>query len=403
MKLKGLAFRKKDKLHAGNATRSGGKRPHLRLCTPDADGANVQRRGGVALVPFKTLATYRFSFPFGRGGSVRDALLLNLTPITGGGEGRPSLSIVPQIIEQKRDLTRGTAWLVSKDEVAEWEKNLGPDTVLWPAPLAFGYAVEGSGLVLYKCSGGTAALWLENGEPMLYRWQDSENGSAEELAEWFKEYAEAQNKSIDDELFIDESGITQAVLEEAEEYAAQAVPGLDSLDLSSRWALDAERAEETVKRLYGGIKVLAAAGAVFVIMSLALIAWGFTIREEFAAAPAEAYRNAFGEPSPAPLASALKMQRAARSGGRGISFEILMGAIASAWSNLPDASDVKLDAVRYAEEKSEIGGLAARTESISALRDGITAAGLKAKTGEVQQVPGSGLRFSISVSGGDKR
>lgn len=402
MKFKGISLKK----NVDKTRRASAKRARIKLFAPPFAATPLKKGNAerVALIPFKTLATYRFSFPFGRNAGVREALMLNLSPITAGDQGENrNLSLVPQVTEHGRDFTKGTAWLVSKEEVAEWEKNLGSETALWPAPLAFSYAVGGSGLVLYKNDDGIAAVWTDKGEPILYRWQDSDAGSEEELSDWFRDYAKAQGKEISDGILICEGDITPELLEEAENHAVSSVPGLESLDLSSRWAIGAERAEALIGKMFGGMKALFAAGALFALCALALLIWNFNLKDEFAAAPAEAYRKSFGTSSAAPLASALKMERAAASGGTELSLRKLLGAVVSSWKEIPDSDGLKINHIRYAEERSEIEGLASGTELISALRDGIIKAGLTAKTGEVQQVAGSGLRFTVTVTGGQKR
>ena len=60
---------------------------------------------------------------------------------------------------------------------------------------------------------------------------------------------------------------------------------------------------------------------------------------------------------------------------------------------------MKLDSLRYGAERTEIQGLAGSMDSIQSLRDLLNRNGFTAKVGEVQQVPGSGMRFSISLTG----
>ncbi|MCD8234707.1 MAG: hypothetical protein LUC51_10065 [Cloacibacillus porcorum] len=58
-------------------------------------------------IPFRTATVFPFSFPFGRKVNLRSAITLTFRPILGEQESR--LSLVPQVAEQRANLTRGAA------------------------------------------------------------------------------------------------------------------------------------------------------------------------------------------------------------------------------------------------------------------------------------------------------
>jgi hypothetical protein len=120
--------------------------------------------------------------------------------------------------------------------------------------------------------------------------------------------------------------------------------------------------------------------------------------DSFAAAPPQIYKSAFGENSNSPLSSAYRKLRLLTGTGAQMAFDQTLGNISAAWSAMPAGTQVKLDALRYGAERTEIQGLASSTGDIDKLRDALAANGFKAKNGDVQQVPGSGLRFTITLN-----
>ncbi len=82
-----------------------------------------------------------------------------------------------------------------------------------------------------------------------------------------------------------------------------------------------------------------------------------------------------------------------------MTFEQVLSNFSAAWKNANASSGIKIDAIRYGSERTEIQGLADSTTVIEAFRDALGRSGFSAKLGDVQQVPGSGLRFSISLAG----
>ena len=88
------------------------------LAASDADAAaDTLGEHKVVLIPFRTLVSYHFSYPFGRKGKVREALKLNFRPII--GEQEEHLALTPQITKQTQNSTEGTAWFAARAEVEE--------------------------------------------------------------------------------------------------------------------------------------------------------------------------------------------------------------------------------------------------------------------------------------------
>ncbi len=73
--------------------------------------------------------------------------------------------------------------------------------------------------------------------------------------------------------------------------------------------------------------------------------------------------------------------------------------LGSAWSGEKKGKDglPVLEQMRYAGEGADLTGTAPSMESIQALRISLDSGGFQATLGDIQQVPGGGLRFSLSL------
>ncbi|MDL2297556.1 hypothetical protein LJC40_00215 [Synergistaceae bacterium OttesenSCG-928-D05] len=351
----------------------------------------------VALIPFRTLVSYPFSFPFGGKGNVRDALLLSFKPILGEKEDR--LSLIPQITAQNASSTKGVAWLISREEVAEWESKLGENVSFWPAPLAFADEVDGDGVVVWSDAEGSSAVWLEAGETRFYRWVPAAEETAEELVEWVQNYAVSQGKQITRVSILKEGDASPAAVEVAGRASLAVVPGLDMLDLSTRGADNAEQIEAYFTAAARTLRVLSILGTIFLFFSLVLLIQNIYHRSDFSALPRQAYARAFGEESNNPLTSANRMLRNLTGSGPQMTLAQVLSNFVAAWKETGDHAKIQIDSIRYGAERTEIQGLSETTDAIQQLRDELGKHGFAARTGEVQQVPGSGLRFSIILTG----
>jgi hypothetical protein len=368
----------------------------LRFFTLRGARSNAQLIGEecAVLVPFRTLVAYPFSFPFGRKGRVRDALALNFRPVI--GEKENELSLVPQIIEQRTNETNGIAWFASKKEIEDWEGEFGSGTVFWPEPYAFAGEVNGTGSVICASGSGCSGMLFRDGAPVIYRWLAKEDGDAEMLIEWLRKYSESKGIKNTAEKIIDVDSLVN--VQQYGDFVTATYPGLGALDLSNRAADTAEQMEQFISLGFKISKMLTVLGAVFLVLSLVLLIQNKMKSDSFAAAPPQIYKSAFGENSNSPLSSAYRKLRLLTGTGAQMAFDQTLGNISAAWSAMPAGTQVKLDALRYGAERTEIQGLASSTGDIDKLRDALAANGFKAKNGDVQQVPGSGLRFTITLN-----
>ena len=353
----------------------------------------------ILLVPFKTLVISPFSFPFGRKGRVRDALTLSFRPLL--GERESMLSIVPQITEQTSNLTRGTVWFAAKSEIEETESLAGDSFVFWPAPLAFAPERDECSLVLYCDAAGTSAMLFENREPFFYRWMPLCDGSADELADWMRSYASSVGKPVlETEIFRD--------TEDSEENLCVRQPlphmlkGFETFDLSNRGVDTAREMESFTAAASSAIKIFSVLGAIFALLSLALVLQTSLSMDIFTNAPSAIYKAAFGEESRSPVSSVSKKLRLVTGEGVQMTLEQTLSNFSAAWKDCPENSKITMDSIRYGTERTEIQGIADGMASIQALSEALGRNGFSAKVGDVQQVPSSGMRFSLTLTGAGK-
>ncbi|MEG1799968.1 MAG: hypothetical protein RR214_07265, partial [Synergistaceae bacterium] len=147
------------------------------------------------------------------------------------------------------------------------------------------------------------------------------------------------------------------------------------------------------------VKIMSVLGVIFLVMSAVLLASAYSNRDSFDSAPSQIYKTAFGTDSRNPLRAALKELKLVTGEGAQMSFEQTLSNFSSAWKAADPSSSITMDSIRYGAEHTEIQGLADSTTSIESLRDALSKNGFVAKLGDVQQVPGSGLRFSITLMG----
>ncbi|KEJ92801.1 type II secretion system protein GspL [Synergistes jonesii] len=401
----GFGLIKVKKLFGGSSASAPlvGARRNIKFYGPSQGaGGAVSGEKRVFFVPLRTAVLYPFSYPFGRRGSLRNAISFSFRPILGGLAER--LSMIPQITEQRADLTRGAAWFVSKEEVEECEEKFGREIVLLPAPAAFASEAEG-GVVVWRGVSGCCAIWFEEDlTPRFYKYMSPSEGGAGELADLMRGYASSCGAEIapGNVRIIDGESLSREELRRAAEASFAASPSLSRLDLSSRGTSTAERCDAFFASCFAALKAASAVGLIFLILSSILLIQNKRAASSFESAPREIYTAALGGTSRSPLASATKQLGLLSGGGVQLTLDGTLANFAAAWKELPDAKAVRIDAIRYGLERTEVEGQASKAEDIQKLRDALGRNGFAAKTGDVQRIPGGGMRFTLTLSEGGR-
>jgi hypothetical protein len=85
-----------------------------------------------------------------------------------------------------------------------------------------------------------------------------------------------------------------------------------------------------------------------------------------------------------------------------MSLELALENIAAAWKTSTPSGSLKLDAIRYGTERTEIQGTASGSGAVESLRESLNKNGFSAKITDIQQIPGSGMRFSIGLDSSER-
>jgi len=333
-------------------------------------------RGDLVLYPFGTVSAHPFSFPFRSMKDISNALSRN----------GPSV---------------GAAFCIASAEIPGGREHGSPaDHHSWPLPLALASAVNGSGIAVYRDGQVGASAVFEDGVPLLCRSGVSAQWNTDDEIRLCREYCLAGEKEA---LAAEPRVITgrEELLKAARETVAR-FPEYLEIDLS-RPALDAARARErTARALWRFSAAAALFGAVFCLFQYTLFLRIRSSMDLLVSEGAAIYRETAGgtERIVDPLSQARGRLAALKGDGDdGGTLTGFLAHLGSAWSGEKKGKDglPVLEQMRYAGEGADLTGTAPSMESIQALRISLDSGGFQATLGDIQQVPGGGLRFSLSL------
>lgn len=349
----------------------------------------------IALLQLKTLSVHPFSLPFGKNGRIRDALKMSFKHVLGNEDD--SILLIPQVIEQGADRTGGVAWLVSKAEIEEIEERIGYKVVFWPAPLALSAETCGNGLVIWDSDSGTSGMLFKNQIPILYRWTPSSEISIIDLEQWFVDYSRSVDLQIDDVTIAEGATLSSRNIQKAGKETLKLLKGSAILDLSMKGADSARKQESFFAAAFNTARAAVFLGLLFLVLSAGAFLYSRLNMDNFDNIPFEIYQIAFKERSNSPLASSSGKIKNLRANETNMSLEQTLDNLAAAWKASASSESLKLDAIRYGTERTEIQGTAVDSRSIESLRDTLNKNGFSSKISDIQQIPGSGMRFSIAM------
>ncbi|GAB1399786.1 hypothetical protein MASR2M79_01550 [Aminivibrio sp.] len=364
------------------------------------DGAAVPSRGALLLVPFATLSVHPFSFAFRSPKDVRDALALRFRPLL---SGEAPVEVLPMVLGRKDGGVSGAAWCLSGEEIPDAAPGLPLEkNVVWPLPLALASAVNGDGIAVYSGEGLLASALFRKGVPLFCRCRapEGEEDGAEEEKRWCLDLAASLGEEMGEEdIWIGEG---EELLRSAAEATASRYPAFFSVNFS-RPALAASRARERTAGMYRRLAAWAAAAGLF----FCLIQWTLAgqIRSSVAAFSQQGetlYREVFGsgERVVDPLSQARgKIALLSGGGKKDNSLSLLLARLGKAWTEEGSRRGdfPVLEQLRFSGEGLDVTGTAERMEAISALRTAAGGEGFRPSIGDIQQIPGGGLRFTLSL------
>ena len=361
---------------------------------------SVPSGGALLLAPFKTASIHSFSFPFRSANDVRNALALRFRPLLSGED---EVEIVPLFRGRSKGGSEGVALCIWEGEILEDEPGVSlHNNVVWPLPLALASAVKGDGGAVFRDDSVCASVFFRNGLPVFLRCRVStpSDGGIEGEVQRLVDYVSALGTEIaSDSVWT--SSKEQELLEVARETVKQ-FPKLLELNIS-RSALAASLARERTARLL--LKVCGWTAAAGILFSLIQYTMLFQLRsslETFAEDGTSIYREIFGQNERVvdPLSQARSKLAALRGQGRTEnSLSRTLSHLGRTWldGNKKKADFPVLEQLRYSADGADITGTAEKMEAIQALRVAADSGGYRASLGDIQQIPGGGLRFTLSL------
>ena len=349
-------------------------------------GVALPLKDTLVLVPFRTLSVHPFSYPFRAMKDVRSALALKFRPLLSGEE---AVEIIPWVSSSSGGAS-GAAWCLAASEVPE-DGAIGASSVVWPLPLALASCVDGEGAAVFGGEGVLVSAVFSEGSPVFCRC--SVTGGAPTAA---ATGLGGPPSSV-------WRGTTAAELFYAAEKTVAAFPPYLSVNIL-RGALEASLArEKTARALRNFSAATALLGLCFCGAELMLSARVRSSLDSLASRSRELYMEiaAPGERIADPLSQARgKLAELKGNGGDDLSLSSVLSHLGGAWMSEEGERRTDfpvLELLRYSGDGVELTGTAPAMEAVQALRAAADKEPFRASLGDVQQIPGGGLRFSLSL------
>ncbi len=353
------------------------------------------------LVPFRTASAHPFSYPFRSMRDIRNALSLRFEPLISGEE---ALEIVPWVKTTGKRGATGAAWCIAAGEIPD-DSEIGGGNVVWPLPLALAGAVDGEGIAVYRGDGILASAVFSGGSPLFCRSSVAGSGPGEadmdREVRLCRELAAASG--LEDLSSSVWRGDSVAELHDAARETVDRFPSFLSVNIQ-RSALDTSLARErTAVALRNFSAAAAVAGLCFCGVQLWLAGQVRSSLSDLTSRSRAIYSEiaAPGERIVDPLSQIRgKLAAAAGNGRDELTLSSVLSHLARAWMSEEGGRRPEypvLELLRYSGEGAELTGTASAMEAIRALRAAADEPPFRASLGDVQQIPGGGLRFSLSL------
>jgi hypothetical protein len=354
-------------------------------------GPKPREAGPCLYVTPREMSFHPFTFPFSDPARIRQALSLQLSSLLGESSG--SMRIHPVVLQREKDRSRGFA-LVFPGAMEATGDPEGKNRI-FPAPLALGGALAGSGLGVWADEENVACVLWNEGIPVLYRCSPRADGEPGEVIEWILRSSGAEF----DVLLLDarENPDARALLESEAARTWIAYPALTSLDLSSRQMDSLLRLEGLSSRLKPALAALLALGVLFDGAAGMALLSSRTRLAGYGDAAASLYREAFDPTGPVldPLSQAKGRLAAVTGTEEANSLANALAMLGRAASSTP--SRIVLDSLRFSEQQAELTGKGNSVESIRAFQQAL--GGKNTSLDDLQQLPGGQYRFRIAMKG----
>lgn len=364
------------------------------------DRIPFKRGESLCLVPFKSLSIQPFSYPFTNLSQIREALSIKVRPYRIEGKG---VEIFPAVFDKESRSSRGVAWFISSEELESIEagrSDISGHFINWPLPLAFASRVNGTGAVIWTDGDSICSMLFREYYPVLYRWNVySENGTENEK-KWLFSFSASVGDEIEKAVIIDsrktqeyENLVSSSLMETLRQY-----PRYSQINVSKKVMdsfLMTERVTGIVNRI---LSVILISGIFFSAGSFIRYFSSEKHLEMLKTRSIEVYRDVFDAQGRIidPLSQA-KAKIAEISGTEsGFSLEEVLGRIGKSWSDVQQ-NGIVLNSLRYSGDYVDMSGTASEMSSVQLLQKSLDTKEIQSRIGDIQQIPGGGIRFNMTI------
>ncbi len=360
----------------------------------------LKRGESLCLMPFKSLSIQPFSYPFTNLSQIREALAIKVRPYRIEGKG---VEIFPAVFDKDGRSSRGVAWFISSEELERTEANLkdiSGNILNWPLPMAFASKVNGTGAVIWTDGESICSMLFREYYPVLYRWNIYSENCLEREKKWLYSYSRSSGDEIEKAVIIDsrkaeeyESLVSTSLLE-----TLKAFPRYSQINVSKK-VMDSFLMTERMTGLLNRIlSVILISGILFASGSFIRYESSERHLETLQTRSIEVFRDVFHAKGTIidPLSQAKSVIADIAGTEKGLSLEELMARIGVAWSEV-EQSGIVLNSLRYSGDYMDMSGTASEMVSVQVLQKSLDTKEIKSRIGDIQQIPGGGIRFNMTI------
>jgi hypothetical protein len=264
--------------------------------------------------------------------------------------------------------------------------------------MAFASEVGGTGTVVWTDGKSICSMIFENYFPLLYKWSNCDTSSIESEKDWLLEYLHSLDRGVDRFCFPDsradgyEDKLAASIVKTLKDF-----PAYSKVNVSKKvmdYFLVAERATSLAVK---GLSLLLIAGFLFAAGSFIkyrTAKWNLAaIRER----SFDVYRDVFDRNGRIidPISQAKARISMLSGTGNGLSLEEALARIGVAWEDIADG-DVVLNSIRYNGDYMDISGTASEMSTVQNFERALDKDGSESRIGDIQQIPGGGVRFNMT-------
>lgn len=363
-----------------------------------SDTRGIRSSSQFILVPYKSISIRTFEYPFGSISRIREALKMQYSNVS---EDR-GVEIFPAIFSSHEHRYCGSALVLSSYEMEKVENDTSKikRKIFWPLTFALAHEVNGNGAVVCSSDDGIISTLFVDGVPVLYRWQPEQRKDLESETLWMKAYCRDMEVEVNSFVSINITSDNAGRLVEDCRKTVKILPHLMDYNLSRRVLDSAVIFEKVGKKLSLISTWLILAALLFGLSGFfrfqSLENQALALKKE----SIKVYKKTFGSSGRVrdPLSQAKLKLRDRTSAPNRKSLEDGLRIISRSWVKT-DLGRISIDSLRYGEDGVEIVGTATEVSLVQNFQKRLKKASTTSVVhlGDIQQVPGGGLRYSLDL------